>query len=263
VLPRGKKRRLSPLGLQQPTTLPLLWVACFLAFAPLRCDSASANIVWILAPEGGDCDSACNAEKLVCLEEALAGIDSRAEIEEVANASGHPCDGVAGWGYDNNPGICTNPKCCGDGGCTGICAYGNTGVRSCAGAAPGDYSRLCPCLAEQQGGTTAPSVAGPRVTLFEGSSFDGQSWSLVGSGDFCHGSGDFTGNATGSVSVEGGMAILYSTCPTSGTTCAGQVTSAPPTAAAVLREASCIRDFTAVRSLEFLRGRCLTCRSLR
>merc|ERR1712012_631320 len=36
---------------------------------------------------------------------------------------GQTCTATRSWGYEGNPGICTNRHCCGDGSCTGLCAY--------------------------------------------------------------------------------------------------------------------------------------------
>merc|ERR1712187_492438 len=84
--------------------------------------------------------------------EALAGVDTDAKVLDVAEKAGARCSSKAGatvgWAYDSNPGICTNPKCCGNGHCTGVCAFGKTEGRTCDSKG-GHYSRICPCKGGQ------------------------------------------------------------------------------------------------------------------
>jgi hypothetical protein len=72
-----------------------------------------------------------------------------ATISAAATAAGHPCGSsigaTIGWAYAGNPGICTNPGCCGaSGSCQGVCAFGAHAGRSCS-AQTGHYSPLCYC----------------------------------------------------------------------------------------------------------------------
>jgi len=102
---------------------------------------------WVLGKEGQDCTTVCSALGKSCDEAALAAVDTAAEVKRVADAASYACSSTVAWAYDNNPGICTNRECCLDGSCTGACAYGTTGKRTCAGRPSGHYSRLCPCSA--------------------------------------------------------------------------------------------------------------------
>jgi len=100
---------------------------------------------WVLGKEGQDCTSVCQARGKACDASALAGVDTAAGILRAAAEASYSCSSTVPWSYDNLPGICTNSGCCLDGSCTGACAYGATRPRTCAGKAPGHYSRLCPC----------------------------------------------------------------------------------------------------------------------
>jgi len=101
---------------------------------------------WVLGDEGQDCTSVCRAQGKACNATALAGVDTALEITRVAAEASYNCSSTVPWSYHNLPGICTNSRCCLDGGCTGACAYGASQPRTCAGRPTGHYSRLCPCM---------------------------------------------------------------------------------------------------------------------
>jgi len=107
--------------------------------------SRFSDAEWTLGGEGLDCTRVCRAKGKDCDEEALKRVRTAADIRRVANWASYSCTSAVGWAYPNNPGICTNSRCCLDGSCTGACAYGRHAVSKCSGAATGHYSRLCPC----------------------------------------------------------------------------------------------------------------------
>jgi len=111
----------------------------------------SSQLQWTLGGQGLSCTVACNVKGQSCDESALQSVESEEAIMDVASKAGVKCESkngpAVGWAYDSNPGICTDPECCGDGSCTGICAFGKTGKeRTCTDAGVGHYSRLCPCV---------------------------------------------------------------------------------------------------------------------
>lgn len=108
--------------------------------------SKFSDAEWTLGAEGQDCNRVCRAVNKKCNERALGIVRTAADISRVANLASYSCRSTTGWAYSSNPGICTNPKCCLDGSCTGWCAWGHHKASSCgAPAAGGHYSRLCPC----------------------------------------------------------------------------------------------------------------------
>merc|ERR1712217_158563 len=119
-----------------------------LAAASLTSQSWTRAPTWILGVEGASCTATCAAYGLTCGRSTsnLEDTDTAAEIVSAAWAAGHTCSSTVGWGYDANPGICTNAGCCGDGSCTGTCAFGRTGPGDCD-AVHSHYSRLCYCQA--------------------------------------------------------------------------------------------------------------------
>eukprot|EP00973_Karenia_brevis_P053757 7467331-Karenia_brevis.AAC.1 len=138
------------LGFQQVSTMSL--IVYLLRF--LHCSMTGAgDMTWILAAENQDCKSACEDVGQFCHELKLQEVDTSREILEAAKAAGHPCENAVGWAYQHLPGVCTNPKCCGNGACTGWCAYGKGKTRTCTGSL-GHYSRLCPCGATIETTTT-------------------------------------------------------------------------------------------------------------
>merc|ERR1711994_297518 len=86
----------------------------------------------------------CSAEGKQCDQSALGSVRTAADVQRVARLASYLCSSTRGWAYPNNPGICTNSRCCLDGSCTGACAYGRISS-SCSGSPVGHYSRLCPC----------------------------------------------------------------------------------------------------------------------
>jgi len=103
----------------------------------------SAN-QWVLGAQGHSCITVCHALGKQCDSQALQSGVTTTEITSIGALVSYTCDNTVGWAYHSNPGICTDPRCCNDGSCIGWCAYGNTGVRSCA-ATNSHYSRFCPC----------------------------------------------------------------------------------------------------------------------
>lgn len=99
---------------------------------------------WVLGAEGQPCSTVCQSIGKVCNHRALQSGVTAAEVAALGTLVSYTCANTIGWAYDSNPGICTNPRCCLTGSCTGWCAHGDTGARSCA-ATSGHYSRLCPC----------------------------------------------------------------------------------------------------------------------
>jgi len=100
---------------------------------------------WILAQPRATCSSACAATGKTCDESWLQAVGSASEITRVAGIAGQNCKNTVAWAYDFSPSICTSSDCCGNGACTGYCAFGNNGKRSCATGTSGHHSRLCPC----------------------------------------------------------------------------------------------------------------------
>merc|ERR1712026_444747 len=82
---------------------------------------------WTLAEEGLDCTRACRVVNKQCHQGALSKVRTSADIRRVASLASYNCTMTVGWAYRNNPGVCTNSKCCLDGSCTGACAYGHIG----------------------------------------------------------------------------------------------------------------------------------------
>jgi len=101
-----------------------------------------------LAREGQTCTAACQEEEMQCSEQILQAEElfSEVGIRAAAEAAGWNCTDTRSWGYEGNPGICTNRHCCGDGSCTGLCAYGHADRSACSDAPAGHYSRICPCV---------------------------------------------------------------------------------------------------------------------
>merc|ERR1712045_940246 len=83
---------------------------------------------WTLAEEGLDCTKACRAVGKKCNEWAVRKVRTAADIRRVASLASYTCTFTTGWAYRNNPGVCTNSKCCLDGSCTGACAYVTLGA---------------------------------------------------------------------------------------------------------------------------------------
>jgi len=106
---------------------------------------------WVLGAQGQSCDRVCHSLGKVCNPQALQSGLTATEITSLGAQVSYSCANTVGWAYDSNPGVCTDPRCCLDGSCTGWCAWGNTGARSCS-ATNGHYSRICPC--------TLPSLLG-------------------------------------------------------------------------------------------------------
>lgn len=106
------------------------------------------TVQWVIGQEGQNCADACRAVGKTCDWGALVSVDTPEEISSAAKSASYTCSSTVPWAYDNNPGICTNSKCCGDGSCIGACAYGRsrTTSRSCVGAPAGHFSRICPCI---------------------------------------------------------------------------------------------------------------------
>jgi hypothetical protein len=102
------------------------------------------EIFWVVGPEGGSCDTACQNHNTSCVEEELNKIDTSEKMIAIANEAGVTCNGVNNWTYDSSPGLCTNIACC-NGDCVGLCAYGLNTPRTCGGFYA-HYSRFCPCL---------------------------------------------------------------------------------------------------------------------
>lgn len=100
---------------------------------------------WTLGGEGQDCNRVCSAVSKQCHQSALGSVRTAADVQRVASLASYSCSSTRGWTYPNNPGICTNSRCCLDGSCIGACAYGHS-QSSCSGAPVGHYSRLCPCF---------------------------------------------------------------------------------------------------------------------
>lgn len=109
----------------------------------------SVGTRWVLSSQGESCTDACEKKHLTCDQEALAQTDTEEKVMSAAWMAGHQCKSdigsTAGWAYEENPGVCTDPSCCGDGSCKGICTYGNNGAGGSCDAAASAYSRLCPC----------------------------------------------------------------------------------------------------------------------
>jgi len=99
---------------------------------------------WVLGAQGQSCTTVCQALGKQCDSQALQSGVTATEITSIGALVSYTCANTVGWAYHSNPGICTDPRCCNDGSCIGWCAYGNTGVRSCA-ATNSHYSRFCPC----------------------------------------------------------------------------------------------------------------------
>lgn len=110
------------------------------------CMTLAPSVRWKLGTTRQSCTAVCKKISKRCDEGKLRSVKSKAAIESAAAAAGVPCKATRGWAYNNLPGMCTDRSCCG-GKCVGTCAYGDHGkTRTCAGAPPGHYSRLCPCV---------------------------------------------------------------------------------------------------------------------
>jgi len=107
--------------------------------------SPAPGVKWTLGKASESCTAACNKISKRCDEKQLKSVGSKDGIESAAKAAGRTCKLTRGWAYDHMPGVCTHRHCCG-GSCVGLCAYGDTGTRTCAGVAQSHYSRLCPCV---------------------------------------------------------------------------------------------------------------------
>ena len=69
---------------------------------------------WILASEGQSCTAGCQAWGRTCDAVRLQEVTSEAMILAAAAAASMTCNSTKSWGYQSNPGICTNNLCCGD-----------------------------------------------------------------------------------------------------------------------------------------------------
>jgi len=118
---------------------------------------------WILAKAGQSCSQACADVKSTCDASALSGVSSGRTVMDAATKAGKTCKRTIGWGYSFSPSICTSPRCCGNGACTGWCTYGNNGKRSCNKRTWGHHSRLCPCKAKATTTTLPPTTQAPTT----------------------------------------------------------------------------------------------------
>merc|ERR1719162_2652376 len=88
----------------------------------------SASITMVVGEEGASCSDACHAIGATCdgatLARFAAGEFSVDELHHLAMEAGHECTEDKSWAYPSTPSVCTNSACCGDGSCTGICAFG-------------------------------------------------------------------------------------------------------------------------------------------
>lgn len=121
------------------------------SFEEVRIEQFS-QVSWHLSSEGRSCDDKCAWLNATCNLKALMATNSPAAIVNAAKDAGVDCVSDKGptvsWGYKSNPAICTSAKCCGDGSCMGVCAYGSHAEISCA-TTGGHYSRLCACNKKQ------------------------------------------------------------------------------------------------------------------
>jgi len=112
---------------------------------PVRTPGPGRRVV--VGREGQTCDDACSEAEMQCSHQALEdeALFSEFGIRAAAESAGWNCTQTKSWSYEGNPGICTNHHCCGDGSCTGLCAYGHSGRSNCWERPAGHYSRICPC----------------------------------------------------------------------------------------------------------------------
>merc|ERR1712241_136802 len=111
------------------------------------------RIQWKLARSRQSCTDSCREDGKVCDDMALQETNTTGDILKAGELANRTCQAnpqhnfpaTVRWGYDWNPAICTHRRCCGCGECRGICAFGDTGRRSCDKRSSSHHQRLCPC----------------------------------------------------------------------------------------------------------------------
>merc|ERR1740122_23025 len=124
---------------------------------------SEGTVVVKLGVEGASCSQVCGSFSLTCSDKDFANSNfwTSSGIMTMARNAGHACKKTIGWAYSSNPGVCVNARCCGNGACTGWCAYGKKGSTTCGTPASGHYARLCPCSAPQSAGPPGGGKRGP------------------------------------------------------------------------------------------------------